>query len=74
MKKIAYMLILLFVSTVHAADKPNILVILSDDVPWNFPGYQGGLVESPNIDRLAKDGGVLKSSIRGRFARPRVRR
>ena len=61
MNKIVYMLILLCVATVHAADKPNILVILSDDVPWNFLGYQGGQVESPNIDRLAKDGVRLEA-------------
>jgi arylsulfatase A-like enzyme len=56
MKKITYLLILILSGTVHAADKPNILVILSDDVPWNILGYQGGLVETPNIDRIANNG------------------
>ncbi|MDG2169075.1 MAG: arylsulfatase, partial [Opitutales bacterium] len=60
MKKITYLLILLFAGTVQAADKPNILVLLSDDLPWNMLGYQGGkVVATPNIDRIANNGAQL---------------
>jgi arylsulfatase A-like enzyme len=41
--------------------RPNILVILSDDVPWNILGYQGGKVASPSIDRIAKNGVQLNN-------------
>jgi arylsulfatase A-like enzyme len=44
-----------------AADKPNILVIMSDDVGiTNISAYSRGLVgyQTPNIDRIA-NGGVL---------------
>jgi arylsulfatase len=48
-------------ATVHAADKkPNILFIMGDDIGWMQPGcyHQGlGLGETPNIDRLAAEGG-----------------
>ena len=41
------------------AKKPNIMVILSDDLPWKTLGYQGGNVATPNIDRIAKNGARL---------------
>jgi len=43
----------------HAADKPNILVIMSDDVGiTNISAYSRGLVgyQTPNIDRIANEG------------------
>ena len=48
-------------SAIAATDKPNILVIISDDVGiTNISAYSRGLVgyQTPNIDRIA-NGGVL---------------
>jgi arylsulfatase A-like enzyme len=49
----------------HAQDKkPNILIIFGDDVGyWNISAFNGGLMgyDTPNIDRLAKEGGKLTS-------------
>ena len=45
-----------------AADKPNILVIMSDDVGiTNISAYSRGLVgyQTPNIDRIAKEGMIF---------------
>ena len=42
-----------------AADKPNILVIMGDDIGyWNISTYNQGMMgyETPNIDRIAKEG------------------
>ncbi|MBE9581910.1 MAG: sulfatase-like hydrolase/transferase, partial [Proteobacteria bacterium] len=42
-----------------AKDKPNILVIMSDDVGiTNISAYSRGLVgyQTPNIDRIANEG------------------
>lgn len=54
------LLALLFVgSTLTAADRPNVVVILSDDLGWGSVGCYGAnpeLVSTPNIDRLAKEG------------------
>ena len=48
---------------VQAADKkPNILFIMGDDIGWMQPScYHRGLMvgETPNIDRLAKEGGMF---------------
>ncbi len=36
--------------------KPNILVIMVDDMGFSDPGAYGGDIATPNIDRLAKNG------------------
>ena len=39
-----------------ADDKPNILIILADDVGWSDLGCYGGEIRTPNIDSLAAGG------------------
>ncbi len=49
----------LFASSVFAADTPNIVIILADDYGYGSAGCYGAdgkLVQTPNIDRLAKEG------------------
>jgi arylsulfatase A len=51
--------IVLTAATASAADRPNIVVILSDDYGWGSAGCYGAnpdLIKTPNIDRLAKEG------------------
>jgi len=47
----------------HAADnKPNILVIMGDDIGmWNISAYSHGMMgyQTPNIDRIAKEGAIF---------------
>lgn len=42
-----------------AADKPNILLIVADDLGWKDVGYNDGAFITPNIDALAKAGVVF---------------
>src|SRR6266702_1513168 len=45
--------------TLHAADadaKPNILIILADDMGFSDAGCYGGEIATPNLDALAKKG------------------
>ena len=37
-------------------DRPNILIIMSDDMGFSDPGFQGSEIETPNLDRLAENG------------------
>ena len=39
-----------------SASQPNILVILADDMNRHHPGFNGGSVSTPNLDRLAREG------------------
>ena len=36
--------------------RPNVLVILADDLGYSDPGCYGGEIPTPNLDRLAKSG------------------
>ena len=41
---------------VSAADRPNILIILTDDMGFSDLGCFGGEIDTPNLDSLAKGG------------------
>jgi arylsulfatase A-like enzyme len=52
-------------AALHAAEartpaKPNILVLLADDMNWHYPGFNGGPVSTPTLDRLAREGTTFK--------------
>lgn len=63
-KKVTYALVVaifsLLFAPVHAADKkPNILVIMGDDIGWfNIGAYHQGIMsgKTPNLDKLASQG------------------
>src|SRR4051794_27208976 len=45
----------------HAAEKPDIVFILADDLGYNDVGFVGGKeIKTPNLDKLAAAGTVLK--------------
>ncbi len=54
---------LLFLSaSTKAQDRPNILVIFSDDhTEQAISAYGSKLMQTPNIDRIAKDGALMKN-------------
>ena len=57
LKKAAVLFAFLVVFSAHAEKKPNILFIMADDLGWMDLACQGNkLVETPNLDRLAKQG------------------
>lgn len=40
----------------HSATRPNIVLIMCDDMGWSDIGCYGGEVQTPNLDRLAAEG------------------
>ena len=48
--------ILVSISAVDAADRPNIVVIMADDMGFSDIGCYGGEIETPHIDALAENG------------------
>ena len=50
------LLTLLFVSNVQADERPNIVLIMLDDMGWSDLGCYGGEIETPHIDSIAGDG------------------
>ncbi len=40
----------------HAADRPNIVLIMADDMGYSDLGCYGGEIETPHLDRLAENG------------------
>lgn len=43
-------------SLVNAAGKPNILLVMADDMGWTDLGSFGGEIDTPNLDTLAREG------------------
>ena len=65
LRSILLMLIVLSLSTAHVAaqlaapiKRPNVLLIVADDMNWGTPGCFGGAAKdiTPNIDKLATEG------------------
>ena len=54
-----------------AAPRPNILLILADDMGYSDVGSYGGEIYTPNIDRLAAQGISSPTSTHRPIARPR---
>ncbi len=43
-------------ASAHAGERPNILLILADDLGWSDLGCYGGEIQTPNLDALARGG------------------
>ena len=49
------------IASALAADRPHIVYLLADDLGSHDPGFRGGSLRTPNLDRLAASGAVLNA-------------
>lgn len=56
MPRLFIMILLAVVSPLHAATKPNIVIVLSDDMGYSDIGCFGGEIHTPTLDQLAGNG------------------
>lgn len=59
MKEIKFTIIFVLLQTTFLfsqQDRPNVIVILADDLGWGDVGYHGSTIKTPVIDRLAEEG------------------
>lgn len=45
--------------TATAQDRPNVIVMVADDLGWADVGFHGGDIDTPSLDRLAAEGAEL---------------
>lgn len=57
MKTLITLIALTMASAANAQDKPNIILIMADDMGWSDIGCYGAVhIKTPNIDRIAREG------------------
>ena len=56
MKTPTLLLTLLFCASAYGQSRPNVIIVMADDMGWSDIGCYGSEIETPNLDRLAKNG------------------
>ena len=52
---------ILHIFVTSAASGPNILFVFVDALGWSDVGFHGSKIQTPNVDKLAKEGVILDS-------------
>jgi arylsulfatase A-like enzyme len=54
--KLALLTLSLKAGVLQAADQPNIIIMVADDLGWSDVGFHDGEIDTPSLDRLAAEG------------------
>jgi len=55
-----FLLFALLPTLANADDRPNVIIMLADDLGWADVAYHGGPIDTPSLDRLAEEGVELR--------------
>ncbi|MCS5593275.1 MAG: arylsulfatase [Porticoccaceae bacterium] len=55
-----FLLVFLSSSACFSSAKPNVVLIVADDLGWADVGYHGSPIQTPSIDRIAAEGVTLE--------------
>lgn len=55
-RMLSILMFLMVAATSHGAERPNVIIMLADDLGWADVGYHGGDIDTPSLDRLAAEG------------------
>ncbi|QDV53638.1 sulfatase family protein [Gimesia fumaroli] len=54
------LIVILFGLDVHAAEQPNVILIMCDDLGWGDTGFNGNkIIKTPHLDAMARAGMIL---------------
>ena len=56
MRNLPLLFSLLFCISAYGQSRPNVIIVMADDMGWSDIGCYGSEIETPNLDRLAKNG------------------
>lgn len=56
MRRMILLILLLAPLAAPGAERPNIIVMVADDLGWADVGFHGGDIDTPSLDRLAAEG------------------
>lgn len=57
--RLTILLLIPLIAISQKPGKPNVIIILADDLGWGDVGFHGSDIKTPNLDKLAKEGVVL---------------
>ena len=59
MNTLMFLLLVSFLPAANALDRPNVIIMVADDLGWNDVGFHDGDIDTPSLDMLAKQGVTL---------------
>ena len=54
MNTLMFLLLVSFLPAANALDRPNVIIMVADDLGWNDVGFHDGDIDTPSLDMLAK--------------------
>jgi hypothetical protein len=67
---VALLLLPVVAAAAAPAQAPHLIMALTDDLGWNYPGYHNPEVVTPTLDQLAKEGVRLESHYTYKYCAP----